>query len=322
MLTVPDFLEKSIVMCFVSEGQKVSFKNDNVIITDAEENIVLQTSCYKIFALWIIGHTTLTSGIMERSKKFAFPICFFSYSYRPYGVWNCAAEGNFLLRQKQYAYNGLEIAHRIVFNKISNQTQLLKSIRGKTEEVVNAIHELEEYLCQCHTASDLHTLLGIEGISTRVYFQHWFNGMEWKGRKPRTKIDPINTTLDIGYTLLFHFIEALLNLYGFDIYQGVYHKCFYQRKSLVCDLVEPFRCIIDKQIKRAYGLKQLQYNDFDERKGQFFLQRDNNKKYTRFLMESILKNKEEMFKYVQEYYRCFMRSKPIEQYPFFHIEKE
>ena len=55
--------------------------------------------------------------------------------------------------------------------------------------------------------------------------------------------------MDIGYTYLFNFIDALLRLYGFDTYLGFYHKEFYQRKSLVCDVVEPFRCIIDKNTK-------------------------------------------------------------------------
>ena len=111
----------------------------------------------------------------------------------------------------------------------------------------------------------------------------------------------------------------MLNLYGFDLYQGLYHRCFYQRKSLVCDIVEPFRCIIDKQMKRAYGLKQLQQDDFRESKGQYFLKPEKNKDYTRWLMQSILDNKDEMFAYVQEFYRGFIRGKAIEDYPVFHI---
>ena len=114
----------------------------------------------------------------------------------------------------------------------------------------------------------------------------------------------------------------MLNLYGFDLYQGVYHRCFYQRKSLVCDLVEPFRCIIDKEIKCAYGLKRMQEDDFRQQNGQYFLKIEKNKDYTRWLMQSILEQKENIFSYVQEYYRCFMRSKPIAEYPLFHIKEK
>lgn len=319
MLSLPDFREKNIVICFASEGQKVSFKNDNLIIKDAEENTVLQTTCHKIFSLWIVGHTSITSGILERSKKFAFSIYLLSYSHRPYGLWSSAMEGNFLLRRKQYDYNKLDIARHLVFNKITNQTALLKSIRDKPQDTADAIQKMTEYAQQTGTAADLQMLLGLEGVASRLYFGRWFAGMEWNGRKPRTKIDIINTTLDIGYTYLFNIIECMLNLYGFDLYQGVYHRSFYQRKSLVCDMVEPFRCIIDKQIKRAYGLKQMQKDDFMEQKGQYFLKIEKNKDYTRWLIQSILEHKENIFNYVQEYYRCFMRGKVIKCYPVFKI---
>jgi CRISPR-associated protein Cas1 len=320
MLSLPDFREKNIVICFASEGQKVSFKNDNLIIKDEEENTILQTTCHKIFSLWIAGNITITSGILERSKKFGFSIYMLSHSCKPYGLWNSAAEGNFLLRKKQYDYNDLSIARRLVCNKIINQTELLKSIRSKSQDIKDAIEKMTEYAQQTATAADLQVLLGLEGIASRLYFSHWFAGMDWHGRRPRTKMDIVNTTLDIGYTYLFNIVECMLNLYGFDLYQGVYHRCFYQRKSLVCDVVEPFRCIIDKQIKRSYGLKQMQKDDFREQKGQYFLKIEKNKDYTRWLIQSLLEHKEDMFSYVQEYYRCFMRQKEIEHYPFFKIK--
>ncbi|MBI5683280.1 MAG: type V CRISPR-associated endonuclease Cas1 [Deltaproteobacteria bacterium] len=321
MLSLPDFREKNIVICFAAEGQKVSFKNDNLIIKDEEENTVLQTTCHKIFSLWIAGNITITSGILERSKKFGFSIYMLSHNCRPYGLWSSATEGNFLLRRKQYDYKELNIARHLVNNKIINQTELLKGIRGKSQGAKDAIDKMTEYARQAETAVDLQMLLGLEGVASRLYFSHWFDDMEWKGRRPRTKIDIINTTLDIGYTYLFNITECMLNLYGFDLYQGVYHRSFYQRKSLVCDIVEPFRCVIDKQIKRAYGLKQMQKDDFREQKGQYFLKIEKNKDYTRWLIQSLLEHKEDMFSYVQEYYRCFMRRKPIEHYPVFKIKE-
>lgn len=321
MLSLPDFREKNIVVCFPSEGQKVSFKNDNLIVSDAEGNTVLQATCHRIFSLWIVGHTTITSGILERSKKFGFSICLLSHSHRPYGIWSSATEGNFVLRRKQYEYAGLDIARHLVCNKITNQTELLKSIRAKAYDAKDAIDKMEDYARQTFNGPDLQMLLGLEGVATRLYFNHWFDGMDWKGRRPRTKIDAINTTMDIGYTYLFNIIESMLNLYGFDLYQGVYHRCFYQRKSLVCDMVEPFRCIVDKQIKRAHGLKQLQVDDFRVQNGQYFLKIEKNKDYTKWLMQSILEHKEDIFNYVQEYYRCFMREKAIEEYPVFKIKE-
>lgn len=320
MLGLPDFRVKSIVMCFASDGQRISFKNDNLIITDKADQIILQATCYKLFSLWIIGHSTITSGILERSKKFGFSIYMLSHGFRPYGIWNSATEGNFVLRKRQYEYNDLDIARQLVNNKIENQCKLLKGIRSKSDELKESIHYLEGYKNQINEEVELKQLLGFEGMAAKLYFRHWFEGMPWKGRRPRAKTDVINTTLDIGYTKLFNFMEALLNLYGFDVYYGVYHRSFYQRKSLVCDLVEPFRCIIDKQVKKAYGLRQLQEVDFICSKGQFLLRLEQNKNYSKWLMQSILEEKEELFQFVQAYYRCFMRGKGIEAYPVFDIQ--
>jgi len=319
MLSLPDFKEKNVIICFTTDGQKVSFKNDNLIIKDAEDKTIMQATCHKIFSVWIVGSTTITSGLLERSKKFAFSVYLLSYSHKLYGLWNSATEGNFVLRKKQYEYGGQDIAQHLVKNKISNQASLLRSVRDKTADLINAINKLDEYEKQSGEVADNNSLLGCEGVASRLFFAHWFEEMNWKGRKPRAKTDIINTTLDIGYTYLFNFMECMLNLYGFDLYQGTYHRCFYQRKSLVCDLVEPFRCIIDRKVKNAWNLKQLSPDDFNESKGQYFLKIEKNREYTRWLMQCILAKKEDIFNYVQEYYRCFMRNKPIEKYPVFSI---
>lgn len=59
-----------------------------------------QSTCYKLFALFIVGHISITSGLLQRSKKFGFSITMFSYGLIPYGTWQYKTEGNFLLRQK------------------------------------------------------------------------------------------------------------------------------------------------------------------------------------------------------------------------------
>ncbi len=83
-------------------------------------------------------------------------------------------------------------------------------------------------------------LLGVEGSASRIYFKAFFEEFGWRSRCPRAKQDRLNLLLDIGYSQLFYFIETLLHLYGFDVYKGVYHQTFYQRKSLVCDFSRTF----------------------------------------------------------------------------------
>lgn len=314
-------MEKQIIFAFLSHGEKLSFKNDNIIITN-EDGIRHQSSCYRLFALFVVGHATITTGLLHRAKKFGFCIVLLTHGLIPYGSWLAKADGNVVLRKRQYSYEGTEIAQHLIHNKIDQQIKALKKRRKKSDATKESLCLLRCYRDRLpDTSLELPDILGIEGISSRVYFKEMFVDMDWKGRKPRTKHDITNLLLDIGYTQLFHLIEALLNLYGFDSYQGVYHKIFYQRKSLVCDLVEPFRTIVDMRVRKAYMLGQLHEEDFHFINGQYKIFGKQAQPYIAFLLKSLLEHKQEIFLYVQGYYRAFMKNESIENYPVFLGDK-
>lgn len=159
--------------------------------------------------------------------------------------------------------------------------------------------------------------MAYEGFASKVYFKNYFNNVNWIGRKPRIKMDYVNASLDIGYTILFSFVEALLTAYGFDVYCGVLHRQFYMRKSLVCDVVEPFRCIIDIQLKKSINLKQIKPEDFIVINHQYQLQWEKSPEYTTLFMKALLDKKEVIFLYIQSYYRSFMKQDNIEKFPFY-----
>lgn len=125
MMTKPDFEKKQIVFAFTCDGEKVSFRNDNLVVTDADGEIVHQSTCYRIFALFIVGHITITSGIIEKSRKFCFPIYLMTPSFRVIDIIGHRTEGNTRLRELQYKYDGLEIAKKLILNKIGNQCDTL-----------------------------------------------------------------------------------------------------------------------------------------------------------------------------------------------------
>ena len=322
MLSLPDFQEKQIVLAFLSRGEKLSFKNDNLIIKNDDNRIKHQSSCHRLFALLVVGHMSITSGLIMRARKFNFTILLLSHNLRLYAVLAAKTEGNFLLREKQYNYEGLDIAQHLVRNKIANQLWVLKQIRHKKEKLQLTIEQLKVYCARLPNPDlSLKDVLGIEGVSTRIYFRELFSEYDWASRRPRTKQDKTNTLLDIGYTLLFNLIDAMLNLYGFDTYVGVYHQQFYQRKSLVCDLVEPFRPLIDARIRKAYRLGQIKEEDFWVIRNQYRLFGKNANPYMTWLLELLIDRKRDMFLYVQSYYRAFIQDKEIANYPIFDMKK-
>ncbi len=321
MLSISDFQKKQIIFLITSQGDKLSFSNDNVVVKDKNGTIKHQSTCYRLFMICVIGNISITSGLIQRSKKFGFSICLMSTTFKVYEVLGARMEGNTLLRQHQYAYVGTSIGRKIEQNKIANQSATLKQIRNKSEYLKDGIEMLDKLMEALKTETDYLTIMGIEGNAAKIYFPRMYENVKWTGRKPRIKNDYINATLDIGYTMLFNIVDAILQVYGFDTYYGVFHRCFYMRKSLVCDIMEPMRPIVDYAIRRAINLGQCKNDDFEEYNNQWHLKYTRSSTYVQFLMSAILEYKDDIFIYIQKYYRYFMKMKSIEDVPVFSIRR-
>lgn len=323
MMSLPDFKEKRVILFFAKDGDRISFKNDNLIIKDNKDKVKCQYTCYKIFILFVIGAFDITSGIVERANRFGFSIVFMNYNFKVYATINSKMEGNTLLREKQYLNdNSNEIAKKIIMNKINNQSSTLKKLRNKDIEMKKTIDLMDSYAMKIASKKSIKTdeLMGIEGIAAKLYFKQLYQKIDWKGRQPRVKRDETNLLLDIGYTLLFNYIEAIANIYGFDIYKGILHKEFFKRKSLICDFIEPFRPIIDYKIRKMYALGQINTNDFVNENGRYRLEWKNNSKYMNLFIEEINQNKDSIFMYIQSFYRWYMKGADITKYPEVRLE--
>ena len=319
MLNANDFKKKQIVFLFTNEGDKLSFLNDNIIVKNKEGGIKYQSTCYRLFMICVVGNISITSGLIQRSKKFGFSICLMTTTFKVYEILGARMEGNTLLRKHQYEYTDNDIGRKIEQNKIKNQSQILKNIRGKNQIMKEGIELLDKMVVQLEQQLEYLEVMGIEGNAARVYFSRVFDNVDWKGRKPRIKNDYVNVTLDIGYTMLFNIVDAILQVYGFDTYYGVFHKCFYMRKSLVCDLMEPIRTVVDYQVRKSINLGQCKENDFEVINNRWCLKYKSNPQYIQFLMNAILEYKDDIFLYIQQYYRFFMKRKSVSEIPVFII---
>ncbi|MCR5150838.1 MAG: type V CRISPR-associated endonuclease Cas1 [Clostridiales bacterium] len=315
MITAPDFSKKQIVFVLFNEGEKMAFSNSNLVVKDIEGKVKFQVTCYRLFLVFAVGHCSLTSAIIQEAKKFGFFIALMTPGFRLYAMVGAEKEGNTLLHKKQYLYSGLELAKHITQNKILNQLAQLKMARNKSEAVKESIERINEYLYAVKETASLNEIMAYEGLASKVYFRNHFNNVIWQGRQPRIKRDYVNSALDVGYTLLFTYIDALLSSFGFDTYCGVMHRQFYMRKSLVCDLVEPFRPIIDHAVKKGINLRQISQDDFIEINHQYRLKWNESSKYVKIFMMPIIEEKEAVFLYIQSYYRAFMKDLPAKKFP-------
>ena len=273
----------------------------------------------KLLALFVIGHITVTTPIIDKCKRFGVALVVMKPNLRPVFYWASSAEANYLLRKRQFEYNPDDIAigKILVHNKVLNQKSTLMKTRKKDEATIGAINQCEAALNTIPDIEEYNQLMGIEGTIAKSFFAAYFSQYNWNGRHPRMKSDMMNVTLDIGYTILFNFIESFIRMFGFDLYVGVYHRLWFKRKSLVCDLMEPFRCIIDHATLISFNRKQFSEKDFTLIKQEYRLKYEKCAGYYKVFYDALIEYKMEIFRYIQQYYRCFMGCKSVKQYPIF-----
>lgn len=322
MFTHKDIEYRSIFVVNCLEDKNLRVMNGELLLEDVQQKKTLTKLPFqKILALFVIGHITITTALIDKCRLFGVPLVVMKPNFRPVFFYAITAEANYLLRQKQYEYpkSDLQIARIIVENKIRNQLRLLEKTRMKSDRIIEAKEKCQNYLQLIPQINEYDSLMGLEGGIAKSFFTAYFEQHGWKSRSPRTKIDPINATLDIGYTILFNYIEAFSRLFGFDPYVGVYHRLWFKRKSLICDLMEPFRCLIDQQVRKAFNTKQCCADDFMLIKNEYILKREKNSDYTKMFYSVLIEYKSDVFNYMRNYYRCFMQRKSMPKYPLFLI---
>ena len=326
MFTHKDIEHRTIFVINCIKDRSLRVSNGELLLEEKVEDAdvyktLTKMPFQKMLALFVVGHISVTTPLIEKCQRFGVALIVVKPSLRPVFFWSNTAEANFLLRQRQYTFDkdDLTIARILITNKIKNQCQCLSDTRRRDDLTLSAIERCKDCESMASIATEYSELMGLEGLASRIFFEAYYQDLGWEQRRPRTKCDALNATLDIGYTILFNYVECFLRMFGFDLYVGVFHRLWFKRKSLVCDVMEPFRCIIDKTTRTAYHRNQFSEKDFDVQKGEHILKRERNADYCRIYFDALIPHKVRIFKYVQAYYRSFMGRKSEDSYPKFYL---
>lgn len=303
MLTRPEIESKQLLTVVVEPGKnsRLRVRNKNIVY-EKESKIVNQCSLSRILHLMIIGDISITTNLIRELNEHGVSICLLRPNLRPYAHFGFEHDANFVLRQQQYNINqdlSLQIARQLVADKIHNQTILLRRIDANDRV-------LYPYFQSAQVASDTKELLGIEGSASKIFFSTYYERFGWVRRSPRTKEDPLNFLLDIGYTILFNFIDAVCRHFGLDTYKGIYHTQFFARKSLVCDLMEPFRCLIDNRTRTALTLKTFTADMFQYGNHGIYASWKDASKITQVYAQEVMDYRQQIFVHVRNFYRHIM----------------
>jgi CRISP-associated protein Cas1 len=142
--------------------------------------------------------------------------------------------------------------------------------RGSDEPAARAMAEL---LVRLERATEVESLLGLEGQGASLYFGEFGRflrsqppgrGFDFKTRNRRPPKDPVNALLSFAYALLCKDCFSALCTVGFDPYCGFFHGIArHGRPSLALDLMEEFRAVIaDSVVLTLVNNRVLTPEDF------------------------------------------------------------
>ena len=193
-----------------------------------------------------------------------------------------AERGNVLLRREQYRLADspdkvLIYAKMILSAKMHNSILFLHrasreaSDSAAVAQLTEAAARMEALKQQIASTADIPSLMGLEGSSSRVYFQAFDHmitqqkeAFHFHGRNKRPPLDQVNAMLSYGYTLLSGDCMAALEAVGLDACVGFLHQDHVGRYSLALDLTEEFRAlIVDRFVIRLINLHAIRPEHFD-----------------------------------------------------------
>lgn len=144
--------------------------------------------------------------------------------------------------------------------KIKAQIGWSKSVKGAVwtdiiSEKIRKQAELLDEMCKTREAELIRSYLGQierydvtnrEGHAAKVYFNALF-GMDFT----RSEDCITNAALNYGYGILLSAFNREISLCGYLTQLGIFHSNMFNHYNLSCDLMEPFRILVDRLIKNS-----------------------------------------------------------------------
>ena len=123
----------------------------------------------------------------------------------------------------------------IVAEKIRKQADFLEELEKFDEAGL-----LRSYLSQIEP----HDITNREGHAAKVYFNALF-GMDFT----RSDENITNAALNYGYSIILSAFNREIVVHGYLTQLGIFHDNMFNHFNLSCDLMEPFRILVDRKVK-------------------------------------------------------------------------
>jgi len=290
-----------------TRGSYLRKKNNCFLVKN--EDKVFEVSVNKVDSILITTSAYISTDAIKFAVENNIDLVFLDFHGNPYGrVWHSKLGSTTLIRRRQLEFydkaEGLNLAKKWVSQKLDNQINLLKKLKKTRpeksfDESIRKIKKQKENLkaLDGRIEERRQRILGIEGISSREYWNSISEIMpskfRFEGRSRNPATDEFNCLLNYSYGILYSMVEKACIIAGLDPYIGFMHADNYNKKSLVFDLIEPFRTYADETVVYLFSKRKIKKEYFDEIPGGLTL----NKKGKAILIQAINERFEKKMEY-------------------------
>lgn len=272
---------------YVTEYGAVIGKRNGRLTVSVRRQEILSIPFEQVDGIYILGSAILTSQAYVECLSRGICVTFLSKGGHYFGrliSTNHVNTGRQRMQCELYhAPFALILSKTVVSAKIHNQSALLYRIAKSAPEDTDmepARATLRQMEDKAAFAKDLDTLLGCEGYAAKAYFQAVSVCMpdpfRFNGRSRRPPLDPFNSMLSFGYTLLLYDVYAMLENRGMTPYFGFYHQDSERHPTLASDLMEEWRApLVDSLVISLIRRHEIQPYMFEQAEdGGFYMNKD------------------------------------------------
>jgi CRISPR-associated protein Cas1 len=246
---------------------------------------VFDVSPLKVESIVLSNQAMISTQAVIQALEHNIDVIFLDGYGDPMGrIWFSKLGSTARIRRKQLlaAENatGLELVLEMIRQKLENQLRFLKKLMharpGKETHFTDALSLIERSKESLTANQDLiddqrNKIMGLEGAAGRAYFQCLSKLMpekyQFSGRSRRPAKDPFNAVLNYCYGILYSRVEKGCILAGLDPYVGFLHTDNYNKKSLVFDLIEPFRIFAEQTSVYLFTGRKIKDDYFNAQEG-------------------------------------------------------
>ena len=272
-------MRKLLNTVYVTNELSYLYLDGENLVCKVENEIKLRIPFINIENIVCFNYLGCSPALMGKCVENHIPINFISPSGKFLAKIYGETKGNVFLRVQQidkFRENSLLLTQNTMATKFSNTIYLIKrtlhdnSYLRDDKEIISVINTLSLKIEQVYYAKSIQEIIGIEGNCAKLYFSI-FNKLitnkksnfKFEYRTKRPPLDPVNAMLSFVYTLATNEFAASLETVGLDSYIGFCHTLKSGRVSLACDILEEYRCVIERFVLTLINLKIISEKDFD-----------------------------------------------------------